>query len=116
MPLPGIPHQILITKAQELSGERAQAMKKNELMADQAAQRLKQETQNAQNRPLATARVEGERISADINKGGHPGYQPPSDPKEKNAPPEEDAESLANLPVEPRKQDARQRPTLDIKI
>jgi hypothetical protein len=76
MPLRGIDTQIMVTKSSELAPQRTREMKQNELLADQAAERARQQARLDQGRPLAAAKIRGQGISPDAGGGSGGGGQP----------------------------------------
>jgi hypothetical protein len=104
MPLRGIDTQIMVTKSAEVAIERTREMKQNELLADQAAERARQQARLDQSRPLAAAKVRGQNVAAD-GGGGSPsgGGGSAAKRRRQEPPPEAGAADLRTLPVDSEK-------------
>ncbi|MDR1158657.1 MAG: hypothetical protein LBK75_10230 [Oscillospiraceae bacterium] len=98
MPLRGIDTQIMVTKSAEAALERTREMKQNELLADQAAERARQQARLDQSRPLAAAKVRGQNVAADGGGSGSGGGAK----RRRKEPPEESAAEHTR-PADPEK-------------
>jgi hypothetical protein len=86
----------MVTKSAEVAFERTREMKQNELLADQAAERARQQTRLDQSRPLAASKVRGQNV-APGGGGGSGGRGGTAKRRRKNAPQDDPP------PAEPKK-------------
>ncbi len=112
----GIDHQIMITKATELSSEKLRMDKKSDILADQAALRGRQLAEQDKNRPLAATKVEGSKIRENETKDrqGSGGEQENHEAEAETT--VEPGKELLQLPVERGKITKKRNYTFDATI
>lgn len=114
MPLRGIDSQIMVTKATEVAAERARTLKQDDVLADQAAERNRQQAELSRSRTQAASHVEGGRVSSDGAGGGGPSGEGAGGGENQETAPETPA--LLDLPVERGEKTKQKNYTFDVTI
>ena len=99
MALRGLDAQILMTKAAELTGEHARAIKQSEKQTEQAALQAQRQIQSDLKRTQATGKIKGSRVDPDKQGNGNAYADPPKGEKQEESQPPNEGSDLLLLPV-----------------
>ena len=120
MAIRGIDNQILITKAQEVSADRARVQQQNSQQQGQLTQRLQSEAARAEERPPEVTETEDGRIGPEDRRSKPGEEQAGQEKKEEETRREEElsaaAQKLLNLPVERGRYARREEHQIDIVV
>ncbi len=118
MAIRGIDMQIMATKAQELSADRARADKQHEVLGQQAALRGREQVERDQQRTGKTTKVEDAKIRAEIEghsgDGAYASERGEQDESEARQP--APGQGLLDLPVERGERTRQKNYTFDLTV